>query len=142
MYVINSVFAFILLFSYLIPEIKPSILSHLSLLSLFIPIIFIINILFIFYWIIKLKKQFILSLVIILLGYNYLISFINFSNNSEYVGGNNLSVMSYNVNFRLTITPLLSFTLAKYMPELRLGRFRILLCECILLSQISFPSKL
>lgn len=98
MYVINSVFAFILLFSYLIPEIKPSILSHLSLLGLFIPIIFIINILFIFYWIIKLKKQFILSLVVILLGYNYLISFINFSNNSEYVGGNNLSVMSYNVN--------------------------------------------
>ncbi len=97
-YIINSVFAFILLFSYIIPEIKPSILSYVSLLSLFIPIIIIINILFVFYWIIKLKKQFILSLAVILLGYNYLISFINFSNNSEYVGGNNISVMSYNVN--------------------------------------------
>jgi len=97
-YIINSLFAFILLLSYIIPEIKPSILSYLSLISLFVPIIFIINILFIFYWIIKLKRQFILSLVVILIGYNHLTSFISFSNNSEYVGGDDLSIMSYNVN--------------------------------------------
>ena len=97
-YIINSVFAFILLLSYLIPEIKPSILSYLSLLSLFVPIFFIINILFVFYWIIKLKRQFILSLVVILLGFNHLRLFINFSNNSEYAGGKNISIISYNIN--------------------------------------------
>ena len=97
-YVLNSFFAFILLLSYLIPKIKPSILSGISSLSLLIPIIFIINILFVLYWIVKLKRQFLLSFIILLLGFNYVKSFINFSNNSEYVGGDKISIMSYNVN--------------------------------------------
>ena len=84
-YVLNSFFAFILLLSYLIPKIKPSILSGISLISLLLPIIFIINMLFVVYWIVKLKRQFLLSFIILLLGFNYVKSFINFSNNSEYV---------------------------------------------------------
>ena len=96
-YILNSISAFILLLSYLIPKIKPSILSSLSLLSLIIPIIFFINMLFIIYWIVKLKRQFLLSFIILLLGFNYVKSFINFSNNSEYVGGEKISIMSYNV---------------------------------------------
>lgn len=96
-YILNSIFAFILILSYLIPKIKPSILSSISLLSLLIPIIFIINMLFVIYWIVKLKRQFLLSFIILLLGYNHVKSFINFSNNSEYVGDNKISIMSYNV---------------------------------------------
>ena len=96
-YVLNSFFAFILLLSYLIPKIKPSILSGISLISLLLPIIFIINMLFVVYWIVKLKRQFLLSFIILLLGFNYVKSFINFSNNSEYVGGDKISIMSYNV---------------------------------------------
>ncbi len=96
-YILNSIFAFILILSYLIPKIKPSILSSISLLSLLIPMIITINVLFVIYWIVKLKRQFLLSFTILLLGYNSIKSFVNFSNNSEYVGGNNISVMSYNV---------------------------------------------
>ena len=50
-YILNSISAFILLLSYLIPKIKPSILSSLSFLSLLIPIIFVVNMLFVVYWI-------------------------------------------------------------------------------------------
>ena len=96
-YILNSFFAFILILSYLIPKIKPSILSSLSLISLLIPIIFVVNMLFVVYWIVKLKRQFLLSFIILLLGLNYVKSFINFSNNSEYVGGEKISIMSYNV---------------------------------------------
>ena len=96
-YILNSIFAFILILSYLIPKIKPSILSSLSLISLLIPIIFVVNMLFVVYWIVKLKRQFLLSFIILLLGLNYVKSFINFSNNSEYVGGEKISIMSYNV---------------------------------------------
>ena len=97
MYILNSIFAFILILSYLIPKIKPSILSSISLLSLIIPIIFIINMLFVVYWTVKLKRQFLVSFIILLLGFNYVKTFINFSNNSEYVGGDKISIMSYNV---------------------------------------------
>ena len=96
-YILNSIFAFILILSYLIPKIKPSILSSLSLISLLIPIIFVVNMLFVVYWIVKLKRQFLLSFIILLLGLNYVKSFINFSNNSEYLGGEKISIMSYNV---------------------------------------------
>ena len=96
-YILNSIFAFILILSYLIPKIKPSILSSLSLISLLIPIIFVVNMLFVVYWIVKLKRQFLLSFIILLLGLNYVKSFINFSNNSEYVGGEKISIMSYNI---------------------------------------------
>ena len=96
-YILNSIFAFILILSYLIPKIKPSILSSLSLISLLIPIIFVVNMLFVVYWIVKLKRQFLLSFIILLLGLNYVKSFINFSNNSEYVGDEKISIMSYNV---------------------------------------------
>ena len=54
--------------------------------------------LFVVYWIVKLKRQFLLSFIILLLGFNYVKSFINFSNNSEYVGDNKISIMSYNIN--------------------------------------------
>ena len=97
-YILNSIFAFILILSYIIPKIKPSILSSLSFLSLLIPIIFVVNMFFVVYWIVKLKRQFLLSFIILLLGSNYVKSFINFSNNSEYVGGDKISIMSYNIN--------------------------------------------
>ena len=54
-------------------------------------------VLFLFFWIAKLKRQFILSLVVLIIGIDSLRSFINFSNNSRFLGGNEISIISYNV---------------------------------------------
>ena len=96
-FLVNSIFAVLFLISLVIPYIKPSIFPYFSILSLFSPLIILLNILFIFYWIAKLKKQFLLSLLILLIGYNSVLAFINFSNSSSYMTENKVSIISYNV---------------------------------------------
>ena len=96
-FLVNSILAVLFLISLVIPYIKPSIFPYFSILSLFSPLIILINILFIFYWIAKLKKQFLLSVLILLIGYNSVLTFINFSNNSSYMTENKVSIISYNV---------------------------------------------
>ena len=50
-----------------------------------------------FFWIAKLKKQFMLSLIVLLIGNDSLKSFVNFSNNSKFIADNEFSIISYNV---------------------------------------------
>ena len=96
-FLVNSILAVLFLISLVIPCIKPSIFPYFSILSLFSPLIILLNILFIFYWIAKLKKQFLLSVLILLIGYSSVLTFINFSNNSSYMTENKVSIISYNV---------------------------------------------
>ena len=97
LFLINSLTAFIFLISLVIPYLKPSIFSEFSILSLFSPLIIIINILFMFLWIVKLKKHFLLSLIVLIIGIDSLRSFVNFSNDSKFLEGNEISIISYNV---------------------------------------------
>jgi len=97
LFYINSVLAVLFLISLLLPYVKPSIFPLLSILSLFSPLIIIINILFVFFWITKLKKEFLLSFIVLAIGYGTVVKFVNFSNNTQYISENSLSVISYNV---------------------------------------------
>ncbi len=97
LFYINSLLAVLFLISLLLPYVKPSIFPLLSILSLFSPLIIIINILFIFFWITKLKKEFLLSFIVLAIGYGTVVKFVNFSNNTQYISENSLSVISYNV---------------------------------------------
>jgi len=97
LFLINSLTAFLFLVSLTIPYLKPSFFSKFSTFSLFSPIIIIVNILFLFFWIAKLKKHFLLSLIVLIIGFDSLRSFINFSNNFKFLGGNEISIISYNV---------------------------------------------
>ena len=97
LYFVNSIFAILLLFSFLLQFIKPSLFPYLSFMSLSVPILLIINLLFFVYWLVKLKKQFILSLFVLLIGYNQVLSFFKLSDNIERVSPDTISVMSYNV---------------------------------------------
>lgn len=85
-----------LLLSYLLAFIPPKSFPLLSVLSLGVPVLILVNILFLVYWIIKFKRQCLLSLIVLLIGYNYVFSLFQFSetiNTSE----EELSIMSYNV---------------------------------------------
>ena len=97
LYFVNSILAILLLLSFLLQFIKPSLFPYLSFMSLSVPILLIINLLFFVYWLVKLKKQFILSLFVLLIGYSQVLSFFKFSDNLERVSPDNISVMSYNV---------------------------------------------
>ena len=86
LYFVNSILAILLLFSFLLQFIKPSLFPYLSFMSLSVPILLIINLLFFIYWLVKLKKQFILSLFVLLIGYNQVLSFFKLSRRNSAFG--------------------------------------------------------
>jgi endonuclease/exonuclease/phosphatase family metal-dependent hydrolase len=96
-FVINSLIAFALLLSYILPYIEPKKFAFLSVLSLAVPFLIIVNILFVIYWLLKVKKQLLVSLVILALGYNYLFSLYKLTSSKNVDDSANLSVMNYNV---------------------------------------------
>lgn len=105
---INSVFATVLLLSYLLPYAAPRHFAVLSILSLAVPLLIILNVLFIGYWFMKGKKQLILSLVVLLIGFSHVSSLYKFSSSADVENETSLSVMNYNVRL---------FNLYNWIPE-------------------------
>ena len=90
---INTIVAMLLLLSYLLPfKLSPIF----TIISLSVPVLFLLNVFFLTYWIIKLKKYLILSLLAIVLGIGYISSIYKFSEKNIFLK-DDLSVMSYNV---------------------------------------------
>ncbi len=96
-FVVNSLMAFALLLSYLLPYLEPEKFAFLSVLSLAVPFLIMINILFLVYWLLKVKRQLLLSLLVLGIGYSYLFSLYKFSSSKNVDDSKNLSVMNYNV---------------------------------------------
>ena len=96
-FAINSIAAALLLLSYILPLIPPKTFPLLSVLSLGVPFLIILNAIFLFYWLIKVKKQLVLSLVVILLGYLFFGSLYKFSNATNEDNVSSFTVMNYNV---------------------------------------------
>lgn len=107
-YFINVVFAILLLLSYVLPFVAPKTFSVLSVLSLGVAFLILCNALFFLYWLIKLKKQFLLSLIILLIGYISFGSLYKFSSSKNIKNAENFKVMNYNVRL---------FNLYKWIPE-------------------------
>lgn len=94
----NLFAAFLLLFSFVLPYLPPKSFPTLSLLSLFVPLIIILNIVFALFWALQLRKRFFLSFTVLLISYFYFNVFYEVSaegDASKYK--NTLSVLSYNV---------------------------------------------
>ena len=96
LFVVNSILAATLLVSFLTNFISPNTYSIFSFLSLGVPFLIIINIVFVIYWILKLKKQFLLSLFVLLLGYQNISKFYGISE-KKILLNDDLKIMSYNV---------------------------------------------
>ena len=96
LYIINSVAAVLLLLSYFLPYVSPKSIPVFAILSLFVPFLLIFNIAFFVYWLIKLKKQLLTSLLILIVGWFAVTPFYKLTEeNSE--TNNELKIMSYNV---------------------------------------------
>lgn len=97
-FILNSLAATALLFSYLLPLIPPKTFPLLSVLSLGVPVLIILNAVFLVYWIFRMKRQMLLSLIILILGYNYIATFVKFSGSEiDENESSDFSLMSYNV---------------------------------------------
>lgn len=95
-YIINYIFAILLLLGFVLPYISPSAFPKLALLSLTIPILFIINILFVIYWLIGKKKQVFLSSICLFIGFFVSTPFYKFKKNVK-KNDSEISIMNYNV---------------------------------------------
>ena len=97
-YWVNIVAALLLLVSFVLPYIPPKNFPNLSLLSLAVSPLIVINILFVVYWLFKLKKFVLLSLSIIVIAYFHFGSFFKFSSNEDPTEiANKLNILSFNV---------------------------------------------
>lgn len=70
--ILNITAALFLLLSYLAPLIDPSKFFFPALLGLIYPYLLVTNVAFAIYWLIRLKKEVLISLLVILLGWNHL----------------------------------------------------------------------
>jgi endonuclease/exonuclease/phosphatase family metal-dependent hydrolase len=107
-YVLNVIAATLLLLSYILPFLQPKTFSVLSVLSLGVPFLTLLNVLFFLFWLIKLKKHMIMSLVVLTIGYISFGSLYKFSSSNNIVHPNNFKIMSYNVRL---------FNLYEWIPE-------------------------
>jgi endonuclease/exonuclease/phosphatase family metal-dependent hydrolase len=96
-FLVNSLAAFLLLISYVLPYLPPQKFALLSVLSLGVPLLIVLNVLFFIYWLLKVKKQLLLSLIVLIFGVRYINSLYKFSSSKHIEDKGNISVMNYNV---------------------------------------------
>lgn len=96
MYFVNSIFATVLLLSYFLPYVSPKTIPLFAVLSLTVPFLILINLAFVIYWLIKFKKHFILSGVVLGIGIFFSSPFYKISDKRNFLN-DDVKIMSYNV---------------------------------------------
>jgi endonuclease/exonuclease/phosphatase family metal-dependent hydrolase len=96
-YFFNIVLTVLTFLAYVLPFLAPKFFPILSVLTLILPFFLILNALFFFYWLIRFKKQIILSGMVLLIGITFINKFYKFSNKNLPESPDDLTVMSYNV---------------------------------------------
>lgn len=71
-YIINSICLLFLILSYLSPYISPNFLWPISFFGLLFPVFYIVNIIFLIYWLVKFKKQIWANIIVLLIGIQYI----------------------------------------------------------------------
>jgi len=96
-FVCNIIGAVLLLLSYILPYLQPKAFFALSVLSLGVSVLILLNVAFFMYWLFRLKKQLMLSLIVLLIGYILCGSLYKFTSSKHIENANNIKVMNYNV---------------------------------------------
>lgn len=97
MFFLNIVLTVSTFVAYVLPFLAPKLFPLLSVLTLFMPLFFILNGLFFIYWGIQFKKRMILSGVVLLMGITFINKFYKFSAKEHPESEKDFTVMSYNV---------------------------------------------
>nr|WP_298005209.1 endonuclease/exonuclease/phosphatase family protein [uncultured Flavobacterium sp.] len=96
-YFFNIVLVLLTLAGYLLPSMAPKLFPFLSVLTLILPTLLILNLFFVGYWAVQLKRQAFLSIVVFLIGFTFFTKFYKFSSKNEEVIDSDFTVLSYNV---------------------------------------------
>jgi endonuclease/exonuclease/phosphatase family metal-dependent hydrolase len=83
--------------AYVLPFLAPKWFSFLSVLTLLLPFFLILNALFFVYWLFQMKRQMVLSGLVLLLGITFINKFYKFSYKEGETSDKDFVVMSYNV---------------------------------------------
>lgn len=93
----NIVITVVTFIAYVLPFLAPKMFPLLSVLTLILPLFLILNALFFIYWLLQLKRQVILSGLVLLLGITFINKFYKFSSSDIKKQEKDFTVMSYNV---------------------------------------------
>ena len=93
----NIVITVLTFVAYVLPFLAPKMFPLLSVLTLILPLFLILNALFFMYWMLQLKRQLILSGLVLLFGITFINKFYNLSSSDLDEEEKDFSVMSYNV---------------------------------------------
>ena len=96
LYLINSVCLLLLLLSYLSPYISPTIFWPISFFGLLFPVFYIINSLFLIYWIVGFKKQLWANVIFLLIGLQFIGLFFGTQPTTSN-SADSIKILSYNV---------------------------------------------
>ncbi|MCW1147437.1 endonuclease/exonuclease/phosphatase family protein [Flavobacterium lacisediminis] len=97
MFFFNIVLAILTFLAYLLPFLAPKAFPFLSVLTLIMPLFLILNFFFFVYWLLQLKRQMLLSGILLLLGITFINRFYKFSETNLPKEDTDFKVMSYNV---------------------------------------------
>ncbi|MEZ4838804.1 endonuclease/exonuclease/phosphatase family protein [Flavobacterium sp.] len=93
----NIVLTILTFIAYILPFLAPKLFPILSVLTLFLPLMLILNLLFFGYWLVQFKRQMLLSGIVLLLGITFINKFYKFSEAKSPIEEEDFIVMSYNV---------------------------------------------
>ena len=97
MFSFNIVLTVLTFLAYVLPFLAPNFFPILSVLTLILPLFLIINGLFFLYWLFQLKRQIILSGIVLIIGITFINKFYKFASNPQPEEDKDFIVMSYNV---------------------------------------------
>ena len=95
-FILNVIFAILLLLACIAPYTTSNIFSFLSLLSLIVPYLVLANIIFLLFWMFKKKKQLFLSFFVLLLGYFTQETFVKVFNSNDEIENEDISLLTFN----------------------------------------------
>lgn len=108
MFFFNTVLTVLTFLAYLLPFLAPKAFPFLSVLTLILPLFLILNFFFFVFWLLQLKRQMLLSGLVLLLGITFINRFYKFSEINLPPEDGDFTLMSYNVRL---------FNLYEWLPQ-------------------------
>lgn len=98
-FALNGLAILALLVSYAAPFVSPEIYWPVAFLGLGYPVLVVLNCVCIIYWIAVFKLKFLYSLIVIILGYSYIPSYVQFGAKKTTDKTNSISIVSFNAKY-------------------------------------------
>ncbi|OYQ37989.1 endonuclease [Flavobacterium cyanobacteriorum] len=108
MFFFNIVLTILTFLAYFLPFLAPKLFPFLSVFTLILPLMLVLNFLFFLYWLFQVKRQMLLSGIVLLLGVTFISKFYKFSGRETEKDNADFTLMSYNVRL---------FNLYDWMPR-------------------------